>query len=94
MQKDVIVRLKDFKRDRQGNWIHPAYGFVVSYDKMIKLAKDAEINYYNMDVNEDYLILSILNNSIIFMHYDRFINVKFIEKEEEPNDRIGNEVQE
>lgn len=94
MHNEVIIRLNEFQRDRQGNWIHPIHGFVVPYEKMIKLAKEAEINYHDININEDYLTLSLMNGNIIFMHYDRFVNVEYVTKEEESNDRIGIKVQE
>lgn len=91
---EVIIRLNEFKRDRQGNWIHPIHGFVVSYEKMINLAKEVGINYHGININEDYLTLSLMNGNITFMHFDRFINVEYVVKEEEYNDRIGIKVQE
>ena len=91
---EIIIRLNEFKRDRQGNWIHPIHGLVVPYEKMINLTKEVGINYHDIDINEDYLVLSLMNGTIIFMHYDRFVNVKYLVKEEGYNDRIGIKVQE
>lgn len=94
MHNEVIIKLNEFQRDHQGNWIHPAHGFVVPYEKMINLAKEVGINYHDININEDYLTLSLMNRNITFMHYDRFVNVEYITKEEESNDRIGIKVQE
>lgn len=87
MLDEIIVRLNELKRNRQGDWIHTKYGFSISYDKMIRLAKEAGISEYRMRPDEDYLIISIFNGRISSIHYDKFTNLNF--EEEDVNDRTG-----
>lgn len=84
--EDVILRLDQAQRDRQGNWIFNP-NFVISYEKMIRLAKDAGYDGNNIEPNNDYITVCVSNGTVTTIHYDKFTDLEYVE--EVSNDRIG-----